>query len=60
MFQELIGELRWAIEIGRVDIHTEVSMLLAYQASPRQGHLEQVIHIYIWLFKKVRKTNPLF
>ena len=39
MFQELIGELQWAIEIGRVDTHTEVSMLLAYQASPRQGHL---------------------
>ena len=42
MFQELIGELRWAIEIGRVDIYTEVSMLSAYQASPRQGHLEQI------------------
>ena len=24
MYQELIGELRWAIEIGRVDINHEV------------------------------------
>ena len=30
-YQELIGILRWAIEIGRVDIHTEVSMLSSYQ-----------------------------
>ena len=59
MFQELIGELRWAIEIGRVDIHTEVSMLSAYQASPRRGHLEQVIHIYGYL-KKYEKLTLYF
>ena len=56
MFQELIGELRWAIEIGRVDIHTEVAMLSAYQASPRRGHLEQVIHIYAYLRKYEKLT----
>jgi hypothetical protein len=59
MFQELIGELRWAIEIGRVDIHTEVCILSAYQASPRQGHLEQVIHIYGYL-KKYEKLTLYF
>ena len=59
MFQELVGELRWAIEIGIVDIHTEVSMLFAYQASPRQGHLEQVIHIYGYL-KKYEKLTLYF
>ena len=59
MFQELIGELRWAIEIGRVDIHTEVSILSAYQASPRRGHLEQVIHIYAYL-KKYKKLTLYF
>ena len=55
-FQELIGILRWAIEIGRVDIHTEVSMLSSYQASPRMGHLEQVIHIFAYLKKKPKLT----
>ena len=59
MFQELIGELRWAIDIGRVNIHTEVAMLSAYQASPRQGHLEQVIHIYGYL-KKYEKLTLYF
>ena len=29
-FQELIGILRWAVEIGRVDIMTEISILSSY------------------------------
>ena len=29
IYQELIGELRWAIEIGSVDILHEVSLLSA-------------------------------
>ncbi|KAI2502896.1 Reverse transcriptase (RNA-dependent DNA polymerase) [Fragilaria crotonensis] len=42
-FQELIGVLRWATEIGRVDILLEVSLLSQYQASPREGHMDQVL-----------------
>ena len=52
-FQELIGMLRWVIEIGRLDIHTEVSLLLAYPDSLRLGNLEQVLHIFAFL-----KRNP--
>ena len=55
-FQELIGILQWAIEIGRVDILTEVSMLSTYQASPRQGHLEQMYHIFAFPKKKPKLT----
>ena len=45
-YQEIIGILRWATKIGRVDILTELSLLSAYKASPRRGHMEQVIHIF--------------
>ena len=55
-FQELIGILRWATEIGRVDILTELSMLSSYQAAPRQGHLEQVIHIFAFLKRRPKLT----
>ena len=55
-FQELIGILRWAIEIGRVDILTEISMLSSYQASPREGHLQQIYHIFAFLKKKPKLT----
>lgn len=48
-FQEQIGVLRWAIEITRVDILFEVTSLSSYQASPRQGRLEQIYHIFAFL-----------
>ena len=34
LYQEIIGMLRWVIEIRRVDILHEVSILLQYQACP--------------------------
>ena len=38
-FQELIGQLWWAVEIGRVDILLETLLLSSYLAMPRAGHL---------------------
>jgi hypothetical protein len=55
-FQELIGVLRWATEIGRVDILLEVSLSSQYQASPREGHLEQVLHVFAFLKKHPKLT----
>ena len=48
-FQQQIGILRWMVELGRIDIATEVSILSSYCASPRQGHLDAVCHIYAYL-----------
>ena len=56
LFQELIGILRWAVEIGRVDILTELLMLSTYQALPREGHLEQIYHIFAFLKKNPKLT----
>jgi len=33
-FQLLIGFLRWTVEIGRIDIATEISMLSSHLAYP--------------------------
>ena len=48
-YQELIGVLRWAVEIGRLDILLEVSLLSTHLALPQQGHLEQVYNIFGYL-----------
>jgi len=48
-YLQLIGILRWAIELGRLDIFTEVSMLSQHQALPREGHLEAAYHIFGYL-----------
>ena len=55
-YQELIGILRWATELGGVDILLEVSLLSQYQASPREGHLEQALHIFAYLKKNLKLT----
>jgi hypothetical protein len=51
-FQEPISMLGWATKLGRVDILHEVLILSQYQASPREGHLKQVMHIFSFLGKK--------
>ena len=50
-YLQLIGICRWAIELGRIDIHLEVSLLSQYQASPREGHLEALYHVFAFLKK---------
>ena len=52
--QNLIGVLRWAVELGWIDIHVQVAMLSSYLAQPRQGHLEAVLHILTYLQKYKR------
>jgi hypothetical protein len=48
-FQELIGILRWAIELGRVDILLETSLLSSHLVLPRIGHLDQAYRIFGYL-----------
>lgn len=55
-FQELIGMLRWAIELGRIDIITEVSNLSQYLCSPRVGHLDAAYRIFRYLQRNMSKN----
>jgi hypothetical protein len=58
-FQSVIGILRWIVELGRVDICLEVSMLSSHLALPREGHLAQTYHIFAYL-KKYHNTEMVF
>ncbi|KAI2513193.1 hypothetical protein MHU86_1231 [Fragilaria crotonensis] len=51
-YQTQIGVLRWCVELGRIDIITEVSELASYLALPREGHLEAVFHLFNFLEKR--------
>lgn len=53
-YQSLIGVLRWIVELGRVDICTEVSMMSSHLALPRQGHLKELFHIFAYLRSRRR------
>ena len=50
-YQGYMGVFRWIIELGRIDIATEVSALSAFQVQPREGHLEACYHIFAYLRK---------
>ena len=58
-YQELIGKLRWEVEIGRVDILMKVALLSSHLALPRSGHLQSVYKMSGYL-KQVPKRKLYF
>ncbi len=58
-YQSLIGILRWIVELGRMDICLEVSMLSSHLALPRAGHLEKLFQIIAYL-KKYHNAEMVF
>jgi hypothetical protein len=56
-YQNLIGILRWIVELGCIDINFEVSALSHYLVNPRVGHLQEALHIFKYL--DIHKANFL-
>ncbi len=48
-YQHLIGVMRWMVELGCIDIATEVSMLSSYLACPCKCHLVNTLHVMGYL-----------
>ena len=51
--------MHWMVELGRVDIAVEVSLLSSYLAYPQKGHLEAAIHI-MWYLQLMHNTRLIF
>ena len=47
------------VELGRVDICIEVSIMSSHFVFPREGHLEQLYHIFLHI-KKYYNTEMVF
>ena len=58
-YQSLIGILRWMVELGRVDICCEVSMMSSHLALPREGHFAQLFRIFSYL-RKYHNSEMVF
>ena len=56
-YLQLIGILRWAVELGRMDIIAEVSVLSQHQCQPREGHLAAVYRIFWYLKCKTKDIS---
>ncbi len=49
-----ISILRWAVELGCIDIYVDTAMLSQHLVHPCQGHFDAVYHIYSYLKKHGR------
>jgi hypothetical protein len=58
-YSQLIGVLRWAVELERIHIYSEVSLRSQHLALPRVGHLEVVCHVFAYL-NKDEKLSIIF
>ena len=58
-YQSFIGILRWMVKLGRIDICCEVSMMSSQLSLPREGHLDQVFHTFMYL-KKHHNSDLVF
>ena len=53
-YQLLLGILRWIVELSRVDICLEVSLMSSHFALPREGHLDKIFNIFAYIKWKQR------
>ena len=50
-FHNLIGILRWTVELSKIDTAYEISMLSRYLEQPRNSNFVQALHIFKYLDK---------
>ena len=48
-YQYHTGIMRWMVELGRININNEVSLLASQLVLPREVHLSAVFHIVVYL-----------
>jgi hypothetical protein len=58
-YQQQIGILRWAVELGRIELHCSVALMAQYLVAPRQGHLNQIYHMFAYLKQHERSRIVL-
>ena len=49
LYQSYIGILRWAVELGRIDVAHLASVMAKFSALPREGHLSAVVRGFAYL-----------
>jgi hypothetical protein len=63
-YQSLIGQLQWAISLGRFDISVAIMTMSSFRSAPREGHLDRVKRICGYLSKmkhsviRIRTEEP--
>ena len=58
-YQQQIGVLQWIVELGCMDVFTEVSMLASYTMAPCEGHMQVMFHMFAFFNTHQRSTLVL-
>ena len=56
VYQQLLGMFRWMVELGRMDILYETTVLASYLTCPRIGHLKQAINMVLYIRKHEKSS----
>jgi hypothetical protein len=59
IYWQMIGELQWAVSLGRMDIMGATVTMARFRPAPRQGHLDRLKRIYCFL-RNYKKTAIKF
>ena len=54
IYQSYMGILRWAVELGRIDLAQAASLMARFQAAPRTDHLTKVLGIFAYIKKHLQ------
>ena len=58
-YQEIVGMLRWAVELDHSDINLKVSLMSSHTTHPRIGRMNALIQIFSF-FKTQKQINHCF
>ena len=53
LYQSYIGILRWAVELGRIDLAHSAGVVARFSVAPREGHIYTVIKILAYCKKHI-------
>ena len=45
-YQTKVGQLRWDVDLGQIDINLKTALLFHYIAQPMHGNIDQVLHTF--------------
>jgi hypothetical protein len=57
LYQSYLGILRWAIELGRIDLAHFGSTMAKFSVAPREGHLTAVVRGFAYVKKHLQSHN---
>jgi hypothetical protein len=53
LYESYIGVLRWAVELGRIDLAHSAGVMARFSAAPREGHMQLVLRILAYCKKHI-------